>query len=249
MTDHYAQRLTAVLDYGFSRAEADAYRLALIWEDETRKMFPELKLARLPAHGDPRKSSLFRFCWKLWRETRGLLPLDEYQWYIRANLKILKHFNARITPNGICGDKAWIRYKVWKREFDKKDKNTGPELAKALDKIDVRTAGEIDRTRKFLAEKTEGLPTYDKLAAFVKDGWLGTWLQAGKISGFYLVLSPWLAQLCDGRWAQIERETGMSVELWKSKVTPAVEAYFRSEFAVEFSTSIPDAGAICKQNR
>jgi hypothetical protein len=98
--------------WGMSSAEIKAYKLAVIWEDLTQKMFPDVKLAKLPKRGDPRKGSLFKYCWKLQRELNGIIEEKEYRLYITGNLVILKNNNGRIDPNAICGEKAWKRWKI-----------------------------------------------------------------------------------------------------------------------------------------
>ena len=111
--------------------ESETFHIALVYESEFKKMFFSntkeslscgLSLRRncLPRRGDPRKSNLFRHCWKLRRETNGLLEKSEYKNYVKANLFIVKINGGAVDPVCITGDKAWIRYKVWKRKYDQK---------------------------------------------------------------------------------------------------------------------------------
>ena len=108
--------LEAILHYQMPPLEAKAYKLALLWQDATAKEYPEYNHIRLRKKGDPRKSLLFKYCYKLARETQGLIPDEQYPLYILAQLHILKHIatdnlHARIGPEILCGEKAWWRWK------------------------------------------------------------------------------------------------------------------------------------------
>ena len=157
------KRLQAILDYNLTEDESKAYRMALIWEDLTKQMFPQEKgIARLPK-GDPRKSSLFRFCWKLMRETRGLLRFDEYKMYIRANLTMIKVKNLHLSPNILCGDNAWIRWKIWKRLYEQKVLEKSGETVPPTFEIDPKLIKKLELTKRFIYEKCEGEPSLEKI--------------------------------------------------------------------------------------
>lgn len=57
-------RLEAILDYEMDELEGKAYKLCLIWLDRSRKVFPEYQHMGMK-RGDPRKSLIFKVCYKL----------------------------------------------------------------------------------------------------------------------------------------------------------------------------------------
>lgn len=230
----------AIFEWKMSPQEVEAYSLACSYENIFLKMFKDvadgtmIRKNSLPKKGDPRKSNLFRHCWKLRRETKGLLESNEYNNYLKANLTILKVHNARIEPNAICGDKAWVRYKVWKRHYDKKLADAGvapppPSITTTSPKL----IAEIDRTKKFLFEKCDGEPTFDKIQEFIKSGKFKLWMAMGKVSMYYLVMSPFIEKsgAGDALFAVGTNSRGTI----NDKITNEVKDYFRHEFRYEFS--------------
>lgn len=224
-------KYAAIFDFQMSEQEARVYKLAVIWEEETKKLFPGEQLARIPPKSDPRKCTLFKHCWKLARETRGLLQEHEYKLYIMGNLQILKANKGRVAPNVLCGDKAWVRWLVWKKMYDKKvaeinQTEPPPEMA-----VPPKVQKEISFTKKFLFEKFDGEPTLEKLQASFKNGKIRVWIGSGKVSLYYIVLSPWVQTTIDLK--QMEKDYGFDASLYQKNVTESILQYFRNEFAHE----------------
>ena len=218
-------KLAAVFDWKMTTDEAHAYYLASLWEIETRKLYPNEKLTKLPVSGDPRKCTLFKYCWKLVRETKGLLTSDQYYEYIRGNLYIIKKYKGRLAPNCLVGDKAWIRWRVWERELAKqmalaKQEPLPPNLGSHM-----KIVNELDCTKKFLFEKMGGEP------AFVKMDYnkLVIWAETGKISKYYLVMSPWIEKLGLDKF---EKECSFSRGVYT--IDDNVKQYFKKEYSYEF---------------
>jgi hypothetical protein len=223
-----------IFQWKMNAAEAAAYKLAVIWEQQTKKYFPDEKITRLPKKSDPRKSNLYRYCWKLVRETRGLLKPEEYKLYIIAQLQIIKKFKGRVEPNCLVGEKAWIRWRVWKRMFDRKmaeQKNIEVNPPPA----DSSVVKDLDKTKLFLYEKCGGVPTPEKLQELTKGGKLYNWIDAGKISKVYLILSPIVAAAFDMK--ELSKKCGFMPDFYKSKATADIVEHFKSEFAEEFRSS------------
>lgn len=234
------KRLQPILDYKLTEQEAKAFKFALIWEDLTRKMFPKEKgVARLP-QGDPRKSTLFKFCWKLSRETRGLLKFEEYHLYIRANLTMIKVKNLHLSPNVLCGDSAWIRWRIWKRLYDKKALEMAGESVEPK-KINVEVSPTIikklESTKRFLFEKSEGRPSIEVLRSFYDNKSLHLWV-GGRISHLYLILSPWVKEVAPLN--MLEKEMFFDSKVYEEQINENVRIYFRQEFGHEFGDALPD---------
>lgn len=233
-------RYEAILDWNMTVAEAEAYKIAVQYEKEFIRQFrgtaqmAGYKRNSLPNTGDPRKSLLFRYCWKLRRETRGLLESDQYRQYIHANLVVLKLNNARVEPNAICGDKAWIRWKVWERWYQAKLDEKNVEKSNQSFAAEPKIIKEIDRTKKFLFERCEGEPTVEKVKKFIDDGIFRIWVMTGKVSSYYLALSPFVSKNCDV--SVLASTCCIDPTLLKQIATEAVVQYFQKEFAHEFGS-------------
>lgn len=223
----------AVYEYKMDKNEEQAFRIAVTWDDLIKKLFPDRKITTLPKKGDPRKSTIFKYCWKLLRETRGLLSEDEYKLYISANLTIIKLNNGRVDPNVLCGDKAWVRWKVWKRWYDRKEaeRNDTPPPP-SVTSTDPKIVHDLDRTKRFLFEKCDGIPSVDKLKTIREQGSLKMWVMSNKISPFYLLLSPFISKLYDEQ--SLEEEMKIDLTLYREKVSEAVKKFFEYEFKHEF---------------
>ena len=227
--------IEAIFEWNMKPEEVEAYKLAITYDEEFRKLYPDADATvtrqnTVPMRFDPRKSNLFRHCWKLRRETRGLLEGSEYTNYIRANLIIIKLNHGRVGPNAICGDKAWIRYKVWKRHFDRKQAEASAKApAPSAATTDPKLIANIDRTKKFIFEKCDGAPTKEKMLELSKSGMFKFWLSSGKISPIYLALSPFLADDC----AKLAEACSISLALTRESVTAEVKEYFDYEFKHE----------------
>jgi hypothetical protein len=231
--------LQTILEYRMTVDEGEVFHIALTYEQEYRKLFADeadgqsIRRNSIPLRTDPRRSNLFRQCWKLRRETRGLIEQTEYRNYIRANLFIIKANKGHVEPNCVTGDRAWIRYKVWKRKYDKKiaeanEKTPPPSVSTTSPKIII----EIDRTKKFLFERCAGQPTYEKISKFVETGFFRLWVSTGKISSFYLALSPFIEKTNQKDY--LFSFSNSSEFLIHEKLTQEIKDYFKHEYAYEF---------------
>ena len=190
--------LDPIFEFNMDAEETLAYKIGLMWMAISYKMFPDYKRASgFPKKGDPRKSSLFKYCYKLMRETKGLIYVKDYKLYIAAQLHILKSIeigntHPLIGPWCLVGEKAWVRWKVWKRKYDNIGKSKTLEEV-GLDKSNFEEVKkELDKTKKFM-DKFNILTENDfqlKAKEIERNISLGT------ISGFYAALSPWVAKHC-----------------------------------------------------
>jgi len=62
--------LELIIKYKMNDMESKAYKIALIWQEECRKEIPNEQYIRLKKNSDPRKSILFKHCYKLAKETK-----------------------------------------------------------------------------------------------------------------------------------------------------------------------------------
>lgn len=227
--------LDPIFTHKMSMAESETYQIALLWEEELSRAFPAEERQRLPAHNrlprtkDPRKSALFKYCWKIRRELKGLIRHEEMPLFIRGNLLILKKYDACVDINAMTGEKAWMRWKVYQRWFKQKQQETAstPQLEGVLDQ---KIAKQLDRTKKFIFDHCDGEPTFEKLKAFHDDGILGLWIAQDQISKYYVALSPFMKPYAE----ELARKYMFDIKLHISKASEGVLAYFREEFSHEF---------------
>ena len=218
--------------------EASVYGLALLYQQEFLKLFQgtdqSYKLNTVPKTIDPRKSNLFRHCWRLRRETKGLLQPDQYRQYIHANLMVLKLNKAAVRPDCICGDRAWIRWKVWERWYNQKidETNVTLDIKAEANLAEPRIIRDIDQTKKFVFEICEGSPTQDKVKELIDSGNFRVLVMMRKISPCYLVLSPFVSKSCDV--AKLAADCCIDPALIKDLANEAVRNYFKKEFEHEY---------------
>jgi hypothetical protein len=226
-------RLDAIVDYEMDELEARAYKLCLLWIDRSRKVFPDYQHTRLKS-GDPRKSLLFKTCYKLSRETQGVLEEADYPLYVRAQLDVLKHINIGkykplIDVNCLVGDKAWKRWKLWKRKYDSVSQRpteisqvSVPGVAKAI-------AG-LESTKEFLVKTLGPEPGIDKYREAKLNNNLTRWVNFGKISPYYLAMSPHIAEVM----AQEDfKRLNFDPTVYKPCITDAVVMKFQELFPHE----------------
>ena len=218
--------------YKMDPLECRAMRILQHWVETSKAVFPDYKHPKPPS-GDPRRSNMFKYCYKLARESDGSLPEDEYQLYVRAQLDILKHINMGnghplIGVHCLVGDKAWKRWKLWKRKYDStikirakapKPKGASPKVYEALRK-----------TSDFLRQRIGDSDAYEKLLEFESSGDIYTWINIGKISPYYLVLSPHFERL--GRERKL-RVINFDLDVYKAAIDDGSRDMFREMFPHE----------------
>lgn len=227
--------MEVILRFGMTDLEAKAYKISLLWEKIVKKEFPDYQNVKLRKKGDPRKSVLFKYCYKLARETQGILEDKEYKFYILAQLRILRSIkngdvHALIGPQCLVGDKAWVRWKIWKKEYLKKancaltDTEVGVLTPESVIKSDLLA------TKKFFIEIYNGVPNFDNIQRNIYDRMMIKWVTLGKVSPYYILLSPFVHKICDN----IEEIFKFDPKIYKTSITPNVKTYFEQEFGYEF---------------
>lgn len=231
--------LETILEWSMTPDESDVFHIALTYENEYKKIFGaetdgiSIRKNSLPMRNDPRKSNLFKQCWKLRRETRGLIEKSEYKLYIHANLFIIKLNKGHVDPNCVTGDKAWIRYKVWKRRYDQKMAEVGSQAPPpSISTTDPKIIAEIDKTKKFLFERCDGSPSLEKIKKFIEMGVFKLWLATGKVSPYYVAMSPMVNKSCDIN--ELFTACSSSIGVIREKITTQVKDYFLNEYSHEF---------------
>ncbi len=212
--------LELILKYKMTELEAKAFKVCLMWQDLCKKEFPNERHIKINKNKDPRKTTLFKYCYKLIKETKGLLSDDkEYYIYIVAQLQILKamregKIHALIEPQILVGDKAWKRWKLWKRKFDKKliEFKSSFDLGIVTSPTQIKI--ELIKTLKFLKNKDQSKITKEDLEK---------WIYNKSISPYYVVLSDFAKKII----------SNFDIELYKPSITPEIEEFYKKEFENE----------------
>lgn len=186
-----------ITKYNMNELEAKAYKIAIMWIDRSKKIFPDYRHATM-TKGDPRKSLIFKICYKLVRETQGVLDDTDYPLYVKAQLDVLRHINNGIAeplidPNCLVGEKAWKRWKLWKRKYDSISNKTSDApvsqigIEKALDGL--------EKTKEFLVKTFSSDLSFERYNESYLNNNIFRWINTNKISPYYLALSPYIKKL------------------------------------------------------
>lgn len=211
--------LEPILKYKMNDIEAKAYKLMLIYVELYKKEFPNEFNIKLSLRSDPRKLTIFKYCYKLLRETKGVIKDKDYYWYILAQFQILKlikqnNIHALISPQILVGDKAWKRWKIWKNKIDKLKIKNDIQITD-----ENKIINELKHTLVFL--KNKKCLTLESINKRSKD--LERWLSNFSISPYYIILSPWASQFIK-----------VDINLYRPSITPNIEKFFKENFIHEF---------------
>jgi hypothetical protein len=220
-------RLEPIMKYHMSVIEAKAFKLALQWEDHVQEIFPEYSHSGLRKTGDPRKSILFRYCLKLAKETKGLIADQDYGRYIKAQLYCYKNLPeqvARIDPIILTGPKAWKRW-LWYKYITDKERLIQDTPDATVKACPLNIKNELKKTREYLFAYFKGVPAVEEMQVTKEK--LLVWIATGRISPYYVILSPFIAKL------SIEKYP-IELAIHKKSITPEIETFFKIEFHYEF---------------
>lgn len=225
-----------IIKYKMTQDEIAAYRLCILWDSICEKEVPHYRYSKSKQSGDPRKSLLFRYCYKLLKETRGLIDYKDYRLYITSQIHVLQNIkdgdiHALISPACLTGDKAWRRWKMWKSRYDKikkKQKIINDDGNSSFAQIQHA----LIRTKKFLFEKFDGQPSLDQIKSVVQEFLIVKWLTLGKISPYYVLLSPFISNSIDK--LSFEEYFMFDLSIYTSSITEEVKNLFSKEFDYEY---------------
>lgn len=223
--------------YKMDEIEIKVYKLCLLWEKLVDKEFPKgVKVTKLRKTGDPRKSILFKYCWKMLRETRGLIEDREYQLYIRSHLQVFKHLpeaTARIDPVILCGEKAWKRWLYWRNLYKAQGKVQEHEeqvKSDASSGFAQKIHAELKRTKEFLKKQAKGPINEDFIKMVIENRSLLRWVTFGKVSPYYVVLSPLVKNQLEVTFAEHYK---IKLGVFESTVNDPIKKHFADLFSNE----------------
>jgi hypothetical protein len=216
--------------------EKKAYLIALLWDETISQELPEYKTEKVKRKGDPKKSLVFKYAYKLAQETNGII--DDYKSYILAQIQILKALqdvngaHALIAPQCIVGPKAWKRWNYWKKQQERirKIEIQSKECKTIFSLHQIKV--DLEKTKFFLIEKFKCQPTYEQIAKAVKDFVIIRWTMLGIICPFYVLLSPYVKKSIGE--LSIDDFISYDLNVYRQSITDEVKREFRNLFYYEF---------------
>jgi len=228
--------LEAILLWKMTPDEASVYKLCLLWEKIIQAEMPNYRNNRLPVKSDPRKSTIFRHCWKLFRETKDFIPETDYKIYILAQIRILKGLSngsahALIGPACLCGPNAWKRWKMWKYNFDKQSRE---ETSKGnTDNICALTSEierELKNTKTFFESMFGKNYKIQQIEDSISSKEIVKWVSFKKVSSYYLIMSP----IINKKYSELDDTFSIDTEILKKSISDESIFSFREYFPNEF---------------
>lgn len=168
--------------------EIRALTLYYYWIINIKKIFPDMRHGKFNENKDPRNSTIFRYCYKLQRETT--LEEKNYENYIRAQLIILRFLSKKynrelvIDVNCICGEKAWKRWKAYQSRLIK-TKNDSVNNYVSYPNIH-KLERELTETKDFLKNKIKVIDE-ENLKNNIDN--IKFWFFLRKINPYFIVLN------------------------------------------------------------
>lgn len=246
MSYSYEESLIEIKKWNMDATEATVFKLCLLWEETVEKELKGIALnhvTKLRKKGDPRKSTLFKYCWKLFRETNGLIPINEYRLYIRAQIQVFKNLERdfgkrkegepRIDAQILCGPKAWMRWMYWKNLYLKQtkvDEHAEKVQTEATDGYAYKVGMELAHTKAFMEKQAGGEITKDFIKQICSDRTLLRWVTFGKVSPFYVILSPWVTEAYGNTF---EKANNVKLGVYVESTNEAVKEHFKQHFGQE----------------
>jgi hypothetical protein len=136
-------------------------------------------------YNDPRKTSVFKYCYKLQKETNGILDVNEYKDYVYCQLKFLKMYQDRtnkpvqVVPSILNFDKSWKKWKYFKY-LTSKSKYSDKRKPNIINNNNLKIA--LEKDKKFLSGKL----ILDNENLLKNKENLIEWHKLGKISYYFV---------------------------------------------------------------
>lgn len=231
--------METILKHSMTSQEARAFKVQCIFIDQTYRVFPNMRKIRGISHtkGDPRKTFLFKICYKLLRTTQHKIKDIEYPLYVRSQLDIIK-INAQkygkepnISPNCLVGEKAWKRWLVWKKIYEahlNKKVNTAKEAGVDINKKEY-VINCLKSDKKFLTKKLKSI-TKEKINKSVTDRNTMRWIATKQLSPYYALICPILNKWLEEKNLKVDDILHLDLSLYRPGITKEIKDYFSDEF-------------------
>jgi hypothetical protein len=230
--------LETILDYNMTAHEAKSYKILCIYIESVKRIFPDFFI-RYPK-GDPRKSYLFKVCYKLAGDTTHPITDSDYPLYVIAQLDIIRRNteahgkDAHISPACIVGEKAWARWCVWKKIYDKtleRKADTAAEAGVDPNRYELVIA-QLRQDKTFLVSKIPEL-TAESVTQAIEGRAMLRWVATKQISPYYAIMSLVLNKWLKEHNLTLDSMFNLDFELYRPAITPEVQSFYHANFPYE----------------
>jgi hypothetical protein len=131
-----------------------------------------------------------------------------------------------IDPMCLVGEKAWKRWKLWKKKYDSKIK---APLPTKIDKMVILKAIEgITRTKKFIEKNLGKKPSIEEYLKLRSS--LINWINFGNISLYYVAVSPYMKKVFT---TEDIKKLNFDLQFYHDCITEEVKKVFEDLFYYE----------------
>jgi len=234
--------LETILNYEMTSMEAKAYKIACLFKDNMRRACPD-QMGRAN-RGDPRKTYLFKCCYKLLREKDRQIEDSDYPLYVRAQFDILKSMTKKnkdyllcVTPSCLLGERAWKRWYLWKKLYDYQIAQPLTAEERGVDRNDEkRVTGLLMDDKEFLTTRLKEL-TRENVEKAVEGRALLRWVANGQLSPYYALLSPVLHEWLKDHKLTVDSIFHIDFGLYEPGLTEGIKEFFHVEYQYEFEVA------------
>lgn len=236
--EYMTRCLETIAAYDMNQAEADAYKICCIYHELARRTFPNYR--HYPkTNKDPRKTTLFKYCYKLIKDTKGKLKSSEWVFYVKAQMDVMKSLGRDgdiplIQPACLVGEKAWRRWMLWKKFYNiklKKFDDAQEAVVQLHSEPSVKAM--LLKDKQFLESRIPDL-SKDTLSKSMESGHLKLWIATRQLCGYYAILSPVVNEWLKQKNITSYQAFSLDLEYYRPGITPAIEAFFKEHFQYEF---------------
>lgn len=210
--------------------EIRALKIFFYWIKYRKQIFPDLIHSKFNDKNDPRKTLIFKYCYKLQRETETFLDEKDYETYVKAQLLFLKYYSKKykiqpvVDPICLTGDKAWKRWKVWKYKHSKLKNFTSNNFVNHnYDKIRM----DFNKTKNLL--KNLKLNSCDKdIIQLISDDNFSFWYRSGQISPYFLLINNHIINSFN--MSQLNAILKLDLGIYKDKIDKKIIEIYENLF-------------------
>lgn len=171
-----------------NKDEIKALMIYYFWNYYFLKLFPNIIERKINNDSDPRSSYLYKYCYKLQKETNGILDEKDYKDYVYCQLKFLKNYREKsnktimVTPSILNVDKGWRKWKYFKYLMSKKNQSIDKKTQYVNnDNLKIFLLDD----KKFLENKI-GKVTSDNIVKNINN--IIFWNKIGGVSNYFLAM-------------------------------------------------------------
>lgn len=160
-------------------------------------IFPNMVHGKFSKTTDPRKTLIYKYCYKAQREFKDVLEEKHYELYVNAQLLVLRFLSEKyknhlmVEPTCLVGEKAWKRWKFFKYKYDKL-KNFSTKIVEIKPHL-IKLKFELISTKDFLLSKLDWAASmhqdFSVEMFYVSQYNLTRWFNLRKISPYFIVLN------------------------------------------------------------